>query len=284
MPVYERGYTCWEPSGLPAFPPWRVIASRGIKEPLAKRSVLFMLFLAWAPALVKGVMIYIKARTGDLLDLLGGDWWSIDAGGFLSFLEWQRPVIFVITAIVGARLIAMDRREGGLSLYLSRPLGVVDYVGGKLLIVLFFYLLVTFAPVLGLCIFAYLVAPGAGTVDMLLLIPLQALVYCVASGTGMGLVLLAMSSLGDRTIYVIVWWTILFMGSEAFSLIVSLSNIDAFEFANFAGQYHNAGALVFGTEARLDVPPAVSLLLIMGYAAVAIWVLRRRIRPVEVVV
>jgi hypothetical protein len=100
----------------------------------------------------------------------------------------------------------------------------------------------------------------------------------------MGLVLLAISSLSDRTIFVVVWWTILFMGSEAFSLIVKLSAVDAFELVNFAGQYHNMGALVFGTEARLDVPPALSLAVVLGYAAAAVWVLRRRIRPVEVVV
>ena len=59
---------------------------------------------------------------------------------------------------------------------------------------------------------------------------------------------------------------------------------DALQLINFAGQYHNAGSLVFGAEARLDVPPVVSLMLTTAYSLVAIWVLRQRIRPVEVVV
>jgi hypothetical protein len=284
MPVYERGYTRWEHSGLQAYPPWWVIARRGITGPLAKRGMLLLIVAAWIPALVKGVMIFVRSRTGDLLDLVGGGWSSIDAGGFLSFLEWQRLLVFVILAIVGARLIAMDRRDGGLSLYFSRPLGVPEYVGGKLLIVLFYYLLVTLGPTLALCLFAFLVAPSATVLSLLVQIPLQCIVYCALSGAGMGLVLLAMSSLGERTVYVIVWWTILFIGSEAIASLVALSGIDAFDFLNFAGQYHNAGALVFGAEPRLDVPPVASLLVVTGYAAVSLWVLRRRIRPVEVVV
>ena len=30
MPVYDRGYTHWEPSGRPSYPAWWVIARRGI--------------------------------------------------------------------------------------------------------------------------------------------------------------------------------------------------------------------------------------------------------------
>ena len=56
--------------------------------------------------------------------------------------------MFVLLAIIGAGLIATDRRENGLSLYFSRPLGLLDYIGGKALtIVVFFYCLVTLAPV-----------------------------------------------------------------------------------------------------------------------------------------
>lgn len=284
MPVYERGYTAWEHSGRRAFPPWWVIARRGIVGPLASRRFLFLIFIAWIPAVVKGTIIFIKTKTGDLLDLFSGGWASIDADGFLSFLEWQRFFVFLFLAIVGARLIAMDRREGGLSLYFSRPLGLADYVGGKLMIVLFYYLLVTLLPVYVLCIFGYLVSSGATGLELLIVIPLQATVYCLVAGSGMGLVLLAMSSLGTRTIFVVVWWAVVYLGSGAVAAIFSLTGIHALDLIGFTGQYHNAGALIFGTEARLDVAPVLSLLVVCAYAVAAITVLRYRIRPVEVVV
>jgi len=284
MPVYERGYTHWEPSGRRAYPPWWVIARRGIVTPIRSRWLMLLLVIAWVPAVVKGTIIFFKAKTGDLLDLVGGGWASVEPDGFLAFIEWQRFFVFFFLAVVGARLIATDRRDNGLSLYFARPLNLFDYVTGKLLIVLAYYLAVTLAPVYALCLFGYLVSAGTTGLDMLVVIPLQATLYCMLAGAGMGLVLLAFSSLGKRTIFITVWWTIVFMGSEAISAILGALGFKWLEVLNFAGQYHNAGTLIFGGPARLDIAPVVSLLVVCGYALLAILILRHRIRPVEVVV
>jgi len=161
VPVYERGYTHWEPSGRQAWPAWWVIAKRGIIEPLKRRWLLLLVLLAWVPAIVKGGIIYFKLKAGDLVDVLGGGWTSIDPAGFLAFIEGQRFFVFVLLAITGAGLISTDRRDNGLSLYFSRPLGLRDYLGGKTLIVIFYYCMVTLFPVWALCIFAWLIAPDA---------------------------------------------------------------------------------------------------------------------------
>lgn len=283
MPVYERGYTHWESTGGRTYPPWWVIARRGIVEPLRSRWFLLLLILAWIPAVVKGTIIYVRARTGNLLDLLGGGWASLSGDGVLSFIEGQRFFVFLILAVVGARLIAKDRRDNGLSLYFSRPLGLTDYLAGKTLIVLFFYFCVTLFPVYALCLFGYLVSSGTTGIETLVVIPLQTTVFCLFAGIGIALVLLAFSSAGKRTIFITVWWTILFMGSEAISALFVAGGYDWLEFLNFAGQYHNAGSLVLATEPRLDIAPAVSLLLTIVYAALALLALRRNVRPVEVV-
>ncbi len=283
MPVYDRGYTHWEPSDRRAWPAWWVIARRGIAAGLRHKGVLFMALVALVPAVVKGTIIYFSLKAGELTRLLGGGWTSIEPEGFLRFMEMQRFAVFAVTAVVGAGLVAQDRQDNGLSLYFSRPLDLKDYLAGKAVIVMFFYCLVTLVPVWFMCLFAYLIAPGATGLDLLLVTPLRALVYCGLTGLSMGLVLLAFSSMGKRTIYVMVWWTILVMGSEAIGGIARGLGRDAFEAANFLGQYHNAGSLIFGTEARLGVPRGVSLLVVVLWTALAVWVLRRRVRPVEVV-
>lgn len=284
MPVYERGYTHWERSDRRADPPWWVIARRGIVAPLRSRWLLILLFLAWIPAIIKGTIIFVKVKTGDLIDLTGFDWASIEPGGFLAFIEGQRFFVFLFLAIVGTRLIAMDRRDNGLALYFSRPLGLVDYVLGKLLIVLFYYCLVTLAPVLVLCLFGYLVSSGATGLDMLLLIPLQSIVYCLFAGASTGLFLLALSSLEKRTIFITVGWTVVFIGSETISTILAALGLRWADTINFAGQYHNAASLLFGTDARLGISPGLSLMMILLIAAVGALILWRRVRPVEVVV
>jgi len=162
-------------------------------------------------------------------------------------------------------------------------LSLIDYLGGKAGIVLFFYCLVTLLPVWVLCLLAYLIAPGATGLEMLLVIPLRATVYCLLSGTSIALVLLAFSSLGKRSIFVMVWWAIMITGTEAVAAIGEGLGSHSLQALNFLGQYHNLGSVVFGTPARLDVSLFVSLAMVLGWTVLAVWVLRRQVRPVEVV-
>jgi len=283
MPVYDRGYTHWEPSAARAWPAWWVIARRGIAEPLKRRWLLMLMLLGWIPAIVKGGIIYFKLKAGDLADLLGGGWTSIEPEGFLAFIEGQRFFVFVFLAIVGAGLVATDRRDNGLSLYFSRPLGLNSYIGGKSLIVIFYYCLITLFPVYALCVFSYLIAPEATGMDLLLLTPLRATVYCLLTGGSISLVLLAFSSLGTRSIFVMVWWTIMVSGTETIGAIAEGLGKGSLQAVNFLGNYHNAGSLLFGGPPRLEVTPWVSLLIVTAWTALAVLVLRSRIRPVEVV-
>jgi len=287
MPVYDRGYTHWESSGRRSYPAWWVIARRGIVQPWKSRGMLTLLLLllvmSWIPAIVKGVIIYVKLKAGDVVDLIGGGYTSIDPPGFLNYLDKQHFFVFVIMAIVGAGLVATDRRDNGLSLYFSRPLGLRTYVAGKTIILLFYYALVTFVPAVALCIFAYLIDPEAVGSELLLLTPLRLLVYCGLAGTSMSLVLLAFSCLGKRSIFIMVWWTVMVMGTKTLGAIAGAFDKGGLQLLDFMGQYDNAGTFLFGADPSLDVSRVLSLLVVIGWSALAIWVLRARIRPVEVV-
>ncbi|HOX25837.1 MAG TPA: hypothetical protein PLL30_10290 [Candidatus Krumholzibacteria bacterium] len=284
MPVHERGYTHWQPSGLHADPAWWVIAKRGLVGPLKRRWTLMLLFMAWVPAVVKGGIIFFKAKAGQIIDLAaGGAWTSINAAGFLAFVEGQRFFVFLATVILGAGLIARDRRENGLALYFARPLGLVDYLAGKSLIVLGGYLAVTLAPVLVLCLFAYLVDPEAAGLELLVLTPLRLVVFCLLAGTGIALVMLALSSLATRTVLVVVWWTVICLGGDAVGGIGEAVGVPGLQYANFLGHWHNAGALILGADQRLPVSPWASLAICILVVAGSLAVLRSRIRPVEVV-
>jgi ABC-type transport system involved in multi-copper enzyme maturation permease subunit len=284
MPVHERGYTHWTPSGLRVDPPWLVIARRGLAAPLKRRWTLILLFAAWVPAVVKGAIVFFKARAGQFLDLaVGGEWTSVTPAGFLAFMEGQRFFVFLATVILGAGLVARDRRENGLSLYFSRPISLADYLAGKTMIVLAGYLAVTLVPSLLLCVFSYLVDPTAAGLELLLLTPLRLLVVSVFTGVGLALVLLAFSALGTRTVLVVVWWAVICLGGEVVGGIGDGLGLDAFQYLNFLGHWHNASALLMAADARLPLPQVASLAICLGSMALALLVLRRRIRPVEVV-
>lgn len=283
MPVYDRGYTHWESSGRRAWPAILVIAKRGISGPLKRRGMLVLLALCWIPAIVKGGFIYAHLKAGDVVELLGVGWASTNPEGLFAFIQKQWYFVFMVLAIVGAGLIATDRRDNGLSLYFSRPLGLMSYIGGKTLILLFYYCLVTLFPVYALCLFAYFIAPGANGMELLLLTPLRATVYCLLTGVSMSLVLLAFSSVAKRSIFVMVWWAILIFGTITIAGIANGLGESRLEALNFVGQYHNAGAVLFATSGNLSISEGVSFLVILGWTTAALWLLWRRIRPVEVV-
>ncbi|MFH1843815.1 MAG: ABC transporter permease [bacterium] len=283
MPVYERGYKHWERSASTTSPPWWVIARRGIAEPLKRRGFLFLLMIAWVPAIVKGGIMYFKYKFGELADLVGGNWVAVDASGFYSFLKWQKYFVLIMLAIIGTRLIAKDREENGLALYFARPLTLFDYVLGKMLVILFYYFCVTLFPVWILSLFGYLVTQGNTGMDMLLLTPLRAIVFCGLAGISMSLILLAMSALGRRAVFIAVGWVLLYLGSEQIANILVVLQDDWLRIVDFPAQYFQAGAWLFGAETDPDFSPWVSGSLIVVYTVIAVVVLRQRIRPVEVV-
>lgn len=281
MPVYERGYRPWEHSGGPGMPAWWAIARRGIADPFKSRRFLLLLVIAWVPAIVKGGILFFTFKMGEISRLIGGDWTDISSPGFMSYLEWQTPFVLIILAIVGSGLITKDKAENGLALYFARPLGVRDYVIGKGAINLFFYFCVTLFPVWALCLFGYLVTNGATGMDMLLAIPLKALVYCTIAGSSFSLVLLALSSVGTRTVFVALWWVLLFATDGLAEIMAMFS--PALRILDFAGQHLNMGVLLMGGTATDGVTPTASLAAVLAWSLIGILVLRRRVRPVEVV-
>lgn len=283
MPVYERGYQHWQPSGRRAAPPWWVIARRGILEPLRSRRFLFLIVLAWIPAVVKGVMLYFSYRAGRLAELIGGSWTSVAAPGFFAYLQRQDGFVLIVSAIVGANLVVKDRRENGLALYFARPVRLRDYVAGKALIVLFHVLLVTLAPAVLLAVYGFLVTAGSPGLDLLLLTPLRSILFCTVMGVSLSLVLCAISSLGRRTVFVTVGWVLLFAGTQGISRLLALFGGPWLRMVDFPAQYYHAGSVIFGAEGVLDYPVGVSWLLVAAWTALAGLVLWRRIRPVEVV-
>lgn len=277
MPVYERGYRHWEHSGRRAAPAWFAIARRGIAAPLKRRGFLLLLAVAWVPAVVKGGFIYFS----DITRLLGSSWTDITPAGFLKFLEWQRYFVLIVLAIVGSGLVTRDREENGLALYFARPISLRDYIAGKAAIIVFYYWTVTLFPLLALCVAGYVMSHGAGGVEMLLVTPLRAIVYCSLSGAVLAVVLLALSAMGRRTIFVALWWVLLISGTETLGEIMTLfrpwlAGID------FMAQLANAGSPLFGAEVDSAVSPGAGLVLVLLWTAAAAAVLRKRIRPVEV--
>src|SRR5437762_4230306 len=146
MPIHDQGYRRYRGSRTAVGRGWMVIARAGIRTMFAKRAFLGLLLLAWLPFLVRAVQFYFAANLPQAQVL------APTAETFRQFLEQQEIFVFFVTVYVGAGLIANDRRANALQIYLSKPLSRVEYVFGKLTVLMTFVLMITWLPAIVLLI------------------------------------------------------------------------------------------------------------------------------------
>ncbi len=113
------------------------------------------------------------------------------------FISNQMMVVALLLAIVGAGLIAEDRRTGAMELYFSRPLTRRDYVMGKLMAAGLVPLGLYVAPFVVLWLFAMGTAPPDAAGSMWgLLIP--GLTGTLLASVLLACTILGVSALGER--------------------------------------------------------------------------------------
>lgn len=154
MPVYDhryRGFDGERRSGH--FRIWTV-ARFALGDLWKSRLALLLFIVALIPPLVFAAIIY-AANNLDLLvaaglqvsgSRTGESWITIDKQPFFWFLVWQSTFAFLLAAFIGPTLVAPDLAHNALPLYLSRPLSRVDYILGKLLVLLVPLSAVTWIP------------------------------------------------------------------------------------------------------------------------------------------
>ena len=110
--------------------------------------------------------------------------------------------MFFITVYVGRGLIANDRRANALQIYLSKPLTRLEYIFGKLAILMAFLLLVTWVPAVVLLLVQVLF-PGsfAFVLENLHLLP-AITVFSFIQVVTVASAMLALSSLSNSSRFV----------------------------------------------------------------------------------
>lgn len=159
MSVYERSYRSY--TGVLTAPRERfgVIPRYALADVFRSRLVTAFFVLCFVPFLVLSIRIYLaynlEAIAGlDLGQELLTALLAVDAGVFLRWLVIPESFLaFLLALAVGPALISPDLRNNGMALYLARPIGRWDYVGGKLAVLVALLSAVTWVP--GLVAFAF---------------------------------------------------------------------------------------------------------------------------------
>src|SRR5436190_9212576 len=222
MPIFDQGYQHWK--GPLAGHAWRwlAVARHGVRATLKGRIVKGLLFLAWVPAIAlvvvlatwglleqqaESVLTFLRrvlpaeviARPQDFRAAV----WTV---AYSFFFKAELATSLFLVLVVGPNLVSRDLRFNALPLYFSRPLRRSDYFLGKLGVIGFFLAATAIVP----AAFAYLLGVGFSldlgvvrdTHRLLWAGTLYGLVIAVSAGT----LMLALSSLSRRSIYVGLTW------------------------------------------------------------------------------
>ncbi|HEX9637191.1 MAG TPA: hypothetical protein VGB99_06640 [Acidobacteriota bacterium] len=264
------------------------ITRRGIVT-LYRRSrfVRVLLWLAWAPALVKGVQIYI-ARSVDQMPSLGRlasqtGLLRIDAEFLLGAALGQGLWLW-LALLACARLISDDLKAGALQVYLAKPITRLDYVLGKAGVVGGLLGMVLVLPTLAVYLTAVLLNPDGSFLRQhgWALVPLLGFeLFVIATLT---LLVLGLSSLSVSGAFV----TVLLLGAYLFSeavggILGAIYRDPRLQLLGLWTNYEQIGHALFGLTPPHPVPAAVSAAITLGLAGLAALVLRWRVRAVQVV-
>ncbi len=278
MPIHDQSYRHYTGERTPPGRSWTVIAAAGIKTMLAKRKFLGLLIVAWIPFVVRAVQMYLASNFPQMSMI------APSADTFRQFLDQQGVFTFFITIFTGAGLIANDLRANALQIYLSKPLGRLEYIAGKFAVLAFFLLLVTWLPATMLLLIQVIFAGNLAFLRAnLYLLPAILVTTCVET-TVLSLVMLALSALSKSARFVgIMYAGALFFTAALYGVVFVVTRNTAFSWISLQASLQNIGDLIFRVAPHYDTPAWATALALAAVVAASAWVLDRRVRGVEVV-
>jgi hypothetical protein len=96
-----------------------------------------------------------------------------------------------------------------------------------------------------------------------------------------GALILALSSISDRTRTAAVFFFALLTFPDLLRQI--LSKIPAIGLFSIPADLRQVGALLFGLDIPYSFSPWLSLIVLLAIVGFCVWILRKRVRPVEVI-
>jgi len=278
MPIHDQGYRRY--GGVRAAPgrAWSVIARAGIRTMLARRLFLGLLLASWVQFFVRAVLIYLSTSVPQASFL------APDARSYRQFLEIQEIFMFFIAVYAGAGLIANDRRANALQIYLSKPLTRIEYVFGKLAVLVTFLLLVTWVPAIALLLVQIMFSGSFQFVlDNAFLFPAITL-FSFIQVSAVAMAMLALSSLSNSSRFVgILYAALIFFSQAIYGVMLLITRNSGLAWLSMPSNLAQIGDAIFGLPLRYRMPVPVAFLAVAALIAASIFILERRVRGVEVV-
>jgi ABC-2 type transport system permease protein len=280
VPIYEQTYRRYEARGPLRPVRFWPITREALRVILMKRAFLGLLALSFLPFIVRVVQVYVVTRFPE-----AGRALPVDGRLFGEFLNQQVGFTLLLTIFGGAGLVANDLRTGAIVMYLSRPLTRRDYVLGKLGVTFLLNLSVTLVPALLLYAVALALAPDAFAKWSLAHLPFAIALQAVVVSLSVSLLGLAVSALTRSARVSGLGFFAFVMGLELVRRVLD-HGFDRPEavLLSLQDNLRNLSRALFDLGGRANAMPwPASAVALLALAAACLFVLRRRVRAVEIV-
>jgi len=278
VPIHDQGYRHYSGQRAPHGGAWWVIARTHMMSALRYRWFIVVLVIAWVPFLVRGVQIYFASTNAQVAQIL-----ATTPDTFREFLSQQRLFVFLVI-IMQSGLIADDRRTNALQLYLSKPLTRVEYILGKLMPPLAFVLGVTLLPALVLLILQIVFAGSLTFLSANLFLMPAIVLFSLVQGLVSAFAIVALSSLSkSRRFVAIMYAGIVFFTAAVYQVLRLITSSRSWAVISPGEMLDVIANAIFRGRGEPAVPVYIAVLAIAVIIGLAILILERRIRAVEVV-
>jgi ABC-type transport system involved in multi-copper enzyme maturation permease subunit len=222
MPIFDQGYQHWRGPLSGRMWRWWTIAKQGVRVQMLSRNVRVLMILSWVPALAlvtfmalwglvekksEGILAFVRnILPADVLtDPLAyrEPIWTL---AFSNFFKTQMFFIMLLVAICGRGLISTDLRFNALPLYFARPLTRFDYFLGKLGVIGALVASVAVGPAVLAYVVGVFFSLDPGVIKVTWKVLLGSIVYGLVVTLSAGTLVLAISSLSRRSLYVACAW------------------------------------------------------------------------------
>ena len=289
MPIHTQNYRHWEGTlKTQSHTRWWIIAKAELKQ-IAQRKIV-RLIVAVPPLIyifVHAIFIYfidvqVQGVTFPTFPF------KIDSAFFQKFLFRIEPfpsplLVALVTIFGGSGLIATDLKNNTLSLYLSKPISWVDYLIGKFAVIGILLAYLTLIPAL-LLFLGHLLFAGTSVLTESYWILFSIIAYSAVIILSTSLLILLFSSLTRDPRYAIIGFSAVWFGSPViYEVLKAITRTSKVALVSIWANYDILGTVIFGGSPDYSVHWAWALLVQIALIAFCLFVLRRRIRAVEVV-
>ncbi len=277
MPIHDQGYRRY--GGAKARGrAWFVIMSTSVRTMMRSRKWIMLMIAAWIQFIVRAVQFYLAANFSQAGVI------APTAATFRDFFDKQDIFVFLVTITLGAASIAEDRRVNALQIYLSKPLTRLEYICGKLGVLVGFLLFITWVPAMLLLVVEVLFAGSFSFVTSNLHLIPAITVFALIESVLASMCILALSSLSTNSRFVgILYAALIFFSDALYGVMRAVTGSTKVSPIAFGNNLAQIGDAVFRVPLRYETPWVVSLMVVVALIGISALILERRIRGVEIV-